>query len=79
MDDVSRQAFEEEKRRIASQKKAAQATMAASTSTGANADESSFVYLGGKITTDASTLLNADLPIDPNMPALEDASNTLTK
>ncbi|GJX40612.1 hypothetical protein Tco_0255602 [Tanacetum coccineum] len=76
MDDVSRQAFEEEKRRIASQKKATQATStnqlstdrpfvstdrsfvstdrsntpnvsAASTSTGANADESSFVYLGG--------------------------------
>ncbi|GJT24656.1 putative ribonuclease H-like domain-containing protein [Tanacetum coccineum] len=106
MDDVSRQAFEEEKRRIASQKKAAQATStnqlstdrpfvstdrsfvstdrsntpnvsAASTSTGANADESSFVYLGGKIPIDASTLPNADLPIDPNMPDLEDASDTL--
>ncbi|GJX48893.1 putative ribonuclease H-like domain-containing protein [Tanacetum coccineum] len=50
---------------------------AASTSTGANADESSFVYLGGKIPIDASTLPNADLPIDLNMPALEDASNTL--
>ncbi|GJV90590.1 putative ribonuclease H-like domain-containing protein [Tanacetum coccineum] len=99
MEDVSRQAFEEEKRRIASQKKAAQATStnqlstdrlfvstdrsntpnvsAASTSTGANADESSFVYLGGNIPIDASTLPNADLPIDPNMPALEDASDTL--
>ncbi|GJT22298.1 putative ribonuclease H-like domain-containing protein [Tanacetum coccineum] len=106
MDDVSRQAFEEEKRRIASQKKAAQATStnqlstdrpfvsidrsfvstdrsntpnvsAASTSTGANADESSFVYLRGKIPIDASTLPNADLPIDPNMPDLEDASDTL--
>ncbi|GJY43287.1 hypothetical protein Tco_0431500 [Tanacetum coccineum] len=50
---------------------------AASTSTCANADESSFVYLGGKIPIDASTLPNADLPIDPNMPALEDASDTL--
>ncbi|GJW89047.1 putative ribonuclease H-like domain-containing protein [Tanacetum coccineum] len=50
---------------------------AASTSTGANADESSFVYLGGKIPIDASTLPNADLPIDPNMPDLEDASDTL--
>ncbi|GJZ53585.1 putative ribonuclease H-like domain-containing protein [Tanacetum coccineum] len=87
---VSRQAFEEEKRRIASQKKAAQATStnqlstdrpfvstdrsfvstdrsntpnvsAASTSTGANADESSFVYLGGKIPIDASTLPMADI------------------
>ncbi|GJU69833.1 putative ribonuclease H-like domain-containing protein [Tanacetum coccineum] len=106
MDDVSRQAFEEEKRKIASQKKAAQATStntlstdrpsvstdrpfvstdrsntpyvsAASTPTGANAGESSFVYLGGKIPIDASTLPNADLPIDPNMPDLEDASDTL--
>ncbi|GKE50114.1 hypothetical protein Tco_1481372, partial [Tanacetum coccineum] len=49
----------------------------ASTSIGANADESSFVYLGGKIPIDASTLPNADLPIDPNMPDLEDASDTL--
>ncbi|GJT28347.1 ribonuclease H-like domain-containing protein [Tanacetum coccineum] len=106
MDDVSRQAFEEEMRKIASQKKAAQATntntlstdrlsvstnkpfvstdrsktpyvSATSTPTGANAGESSFVYLGGKIPIDASTLPNADLPIDPNMPNLEDASDTL--
>ncbi|GKA97487.1 putative ribonuclease H-like domain-containing protein, partial [Tanacetum coccineum] len=49
---------------------------AASTSIGANTDESS-VYLGGKIPIDASTLPNADLPIDPNMPDLEDASDTL--
>ncbi|GKE73860.1 putative ribonuclease H-like domain-containing protein [Tanacetum coccineum] len=77
MDDVSRQAFEEEKRRIASQRKAAQAIStnqlstdrpsvstdkpfvstdrsntpyisAASTLTGVNAGDSSFVYLGGK-------------------------------
>ncbi|GJW19340.1 hypothetical protein Tco_0026776, partial [Tanacetum coccineum] len=102
----SRQAFEEEKRRIASQKKAAQTTStnqlstdkpfvstdrpflstdrsitpnvsAASTPTGANAGESSFVYIGRKIPIDASTLSNADLPIDPNMPDLEDASDTL--
>ncbi|GJZ17301.1 putative ribonuclease H-like domain-containing protein [Tanacetum coccineum] len=103
MDDISRQAFEEEKRRIASQKKVAQATStnklstdrpsvstdrpfvstnrsnsAASTPTGANAGESSFVYLGGKIPIDASTLPNADLPIDPNMSELEDASDTLS-
>ncbi|GJX07778.1 ribonuclease H-like domain-containing protein [Tanacetum coccineum] len=99
MNDESRQAFEEEKRRIASQKKAAQATStnqlstyrpfvsidrsntsnvsAASTSTGANADESSFVYLGGKIPIIASTLPNADLPIDPNMPDLKDVTDTL--
>ncbi|GJW16665.1 putative ribonuclease H-like domain-containing protein [Tanacetum coccineum] len=82
MDDVSRQAFEEEKRRIASQKKDTDMSKtpyvsAASSSTGANAGESSFVYLGGKIPIDASTLPNADLPIDPNMPDLEDASDTL--
>ncbi|GKA47901.1 hypothetical protein Tco_0740859 [Tanacetum coccineum] len=84
LDDATRQAFEEEKRNIASQKRAAQATSfnklstgrssvstattpyvsAASTPTGANAGESSFVYLGGKIPIDASTLPNADLPID---------------
>ncbi|GJV90627.1 retrovirus-related pol polyprotein from transposon TNT 1-94 [Tanacetum coccineum] len=50
---------------------------AASTSTGANADESSFVYLGGKIPIDAYSLPNADLPIDPNMPDLEDVTDTL--
>ncbi|GJR11713.1 hypothetical protein Tco_0794365, partial [Tanacetum coccineum] len=49
----------------------------ASTSIGANVSESSFVYLGGKITIDASTLHNVDLPIDPNMHDLEDASDTL--
>ncbi|GJT99097.1 putative ribonuclease H-like domain-containing protein [Tanacetum coccineum] len=50
---------------------------AASTFTGENAGESSFVFLGGKIPIDASTLPNADLPIDPNMPDLEETSNTL--
>ncbi|GKG00580.1 hypothetical protein Tco_0302270 [Tanacetum coccineum] len=49
----------------------------ASTSTGANANESSFVNLGGKIPIDASTLPNADLPIDPNMHDLEDVTDTL--
>ncbi|GKF14083.1 putative ribonuclease H-like domain-containing protein, partial [Tanacetum coccineum] len=48
---------------------------AASTPTGANATESSFVYLGGQTPIDASTLPNADLPTDPNMPDLEDVSN----
>ncbi|GJU77146.1 retrovirus-related pol polyprotein from transposon TNT 1-94 [Tanacetum coccineum] len=97
IDDATRQAFEEEKKR------AAQATSinklntgrpsvstsnsplvstantpyasAASTPTGANTGGSSFVYLGGQIPIDASTLPNADLPIDPNMPDLEDDSN----
>ncbi|GJS22610.1 putative ribonuclease H-like domain-containing protein [Tanacetum coccineum] len=98
LDDATRQAFEEEKRNIASQKRAAQATSinklstgrssvstattlyvsAASTPTGANAGESSFVYLGGKLLIDASTPPNADLPIDPNMPDLEDDSDAFS-
>ncbi|GJR74935.1 putative ribonuclease H-like domain-containing protein [Tanacetum coccineum] len=98
LDDATRQAFEEEKRNIASQKRAAQATStnklstvrssvstattpyvsAASTPTGANAGESSFVYLGGKIPIDASTLPNADLPIDLNMPDLKDDSDAFS-
>ncbi|GKD99965.1 hypothetical protein Tco_1387949 [Tanacetum coccineum] len=48
---------------------------AASTHTGANTGVSSFVYLGGRIPIDASTLPNADLSIDPNMPDLEDDSD----
>ncbi|GKF59869.1 hypothetical protein Tco_0176655, partial [Tanacetum coccineum] len=79
LDEATRQAFEEEKRNIASQKKAAQVTStnilstvrssvstttmpyfsAASTPRGANAGESSFVYLRGKIPINASTLPNA--------------------
>ncbi|GJZ52722.1 ribonuclease H-like domain-containing protein [Tanacetum coccineum] len=98
LDDATRQAFEKEKRNIASQKRAAQTTSitkhstgrssisiaitsyvcAASTSIGANVGESSFVYLGGKIPIDASTLPNADLSIDPNMPDLEDDSDAFS-
>ncbi|GJS92308.1 putative ribonuclease H-like domain-containing protein [Tanacetum coccineum] len=77
LDDATRQAFEEEKRNIASQKRA-DWLYAASTPTGANASESSFVYLGGKIPIDASTLPNADLPIDPTMPDLEDDSDAFS-
>ncbi|GKC27742.1 putative ribonuclease H-like domain-containing protein [Tanacetum coccineum] len=56
IDDATRQAFEEEKKR------AAQATSINKLNT-------------GKIPIDASTLPNVDLPIDPNMPDLEDDSN----
>ncbi|GJT90994.1 putative ribonuclease H-like domain-containing protein [Tanacetum coccineum] len=51
----------------------------ASTPSGANAGESSFVYLGKKIPIGCIYFLptNVDLPIDPNMPDLEDASDTL--
>ncbi|GJZ13677.1 putative ribonuclease H-like domain-containing protein [Tanacetum coccineum] len=98
MDDATRYAFEEEKKNIASTKRAAQATSinklnigsqsfntantpyvsAASTPTGANTGESSFVYLGGQIPIDTSTLPNADLPTDPNMPDLEDDSDVFS-
>ncbi|GJT15138.1 putative ribonuclease H-like domain-containing protein [Tanacetum coccineum] len=98
LDDATRQAFEEEKRNIASQNRAAQATSinklstgrsyvstattpyvsVASTPTGANAGESSFVYIGGKIPIDASTLPNVDLPIDPSIPNLEDDSDAFS-
>ncbi|GKB43083.1 ribonuclease H-like domain-containing protein [Tanacetum coccineum] len=91
MDDATRQAFEEEKKNIASTKRAAQATSINKLNTGrqsvstantpyvsANTDESSFVYLGGQIPIDASTLPNADLPTDPNMPDLEDDSDVFS-
>ncbi|GKD30948.1 hypothetical protein Tco_1241726, partial [Tanacetum coccineum] len=48
---------------------------AASTPTSENTGGSSFIYLGGQIPIDAYTLPNVDLPIDPNMPDLEDDSN----
>ncbi|GKD14689.1 putative ribonuclease H-like domain-containing protein, partial [Tanacetum coccineum] len=51
---------------------------AASTPTGANTDESSFVYLGGQIPIDASTLPNDDLPTNLNMPDLEDNSDVFS-
>ncbi|GKA08691.1 putative ribonuclease H-like domain-containing protein, partial [Tanacetum coccineum] len=78
LDDATRQAFEEKKRNIASQKRASQTTSITKLSTSANAGESSFVYLGGKIPIDASTLPNADLPIDLNMPDLEDDSDAFS-
>ncbi|GJX38850.1 putative ribonuclease H-like domain-containing protein, partial [Tanacetum coccineum] len=46
-----------------------------STPTGANTGGSLFVYLEGRIPIDASTLPNADLPIDPNMSNLGDDSD----
>ncbi|GJS34897.1 reverse transcriptase domain-containing protein [Tanacetum coccineum] len=47
----------------------------ASTPTGTNTGGSSFVYLRGQKPINASTLPNADLPINTNMPDLEDDSN----
>ncbi|GJX99491.1 hypothetical protein Tco_0356510 [Tanacetum coccineum] len=65
LDDATRPAFEEEKRNIASQKRTAQATSTNKLST-------------EKIPIDASTLPNADLPIDPNMPDLENDSDAFS-
>ncbi|GJV88815.1 putative ribonuclease H-like domain-containing protein [Tanacetum coccineum] len=90
MNDISRQAFEEEKRRIAFQKKATQATSTNKLSTDRPSVSTDRPFVStdrlsvstdrpyvSKIPIDASTLPNADLTIDPNMPSLEDASNTL--
>ncbi|GKG08774.1 hypothetical protein Tco_0334606, partial [Tanacetum coccineum] len=85
VDDATRKAFEEAKRdatktnsinklntgRSCVSPANTPSVRTASTPTGANVSESSFVYLRGKIPIDASTLPNADLPIDPNMPDLE--------
>ncbi|GJZ63703.1 hypothetical protein Tco_0620124 [Tanacetum coccineum] len=71
LDDATRQAFEEEKRNIASQKRAAQTTSITKLSTGR-----SYCFKNNKY--DASTLPNADLPIDPNMPDLEDDSDAFS-
>ncbi|GKF81201.1 hypothetical protein Tco_0239803, partial [Tanacetum coccineum] len=65
LDDATRQAFKEEKRNIASQNRATQTTSITKLST-------------GKIPIDASTLPNADLPIDPNVPDLEDDSDAFS-
>ncbi|GJZ04875.1 putative ribonuclease H-like domain-containing protein [Tanacetum coccineum] len=97
INNATRQAFEEEKKRatqatsinklnigrpsVSTSNSALVSTAntpyasATSTPTGVNTNKSSFVYLGGQIPIDASTLPNADLPIDPNMPNLEDDSN----
>ncbi|GJS01867.1 putative ribonuclease H-like domain-containing protein [Tanacetum coccineum] len=70
MDDAIRQAFEEEKRNIASQKRAASQLKLQ-----CKCWCFIIVYLGGKISIDASTLPNADLPIDLTKPDLKDDSN----
>ncbi|GKA25579.1 retrovirus-related pol polyprotein from transposon TNT 1-94 [Tanacetum coccineum] len=75
MNDVSRQAFEVQKRRIASQKKAAQATMLLVTPTDANVGDQHLSPW--EINTyDAIYSPNADLPIDQIVPPWKDASDT---
>ncbi|GJR44846.1 putative ribonuclease H-like domain-containing protein [Tanacetum coccineum] len=67
INDATRQAFEEEKR--------GQLRLPVLTNLILVGHLSSFVYLGGQTPIYASTLPNVDLPIDPNMPDLEDDSN----
>ncbi|GJU60660.1 putative ribonuclease H-like domain-containing protein [Tanacetum coccineum] len=89
INDATRQAFEEEKKRATqatSINKLNTGRPSVSTSNsplvstantpyaGANTGGSSFVYLGEQIPIDAYTLPNVDLPIDPNIPDLEDDS-----
>ncbi|GKB14232.1 retrovirus-related pol polyprotein from transposon TNT 1-94 [Tanacetum coccineum] len=73
IDDATRQAFEEEKKR------ATQATNIYKLNTVPLLVKYWWIFichiLRGTIPIDASTLPNTDLPIDPNMPDLEDNSN----
>ncbi|GJU79151.1 ribonuclease H-like domain-containing protein [Tanacetum coccineum] len=69
IDDATRQAFEEEKKR------ATQATSINKLNTGRPSISASNSPLVRQIPIDESTLPNADLPIDPNMHDLEDDSN----
>ncbi|GKD94612.1 putative ribonuclease H-like domain-containing protein, partial [Tanacetum coccineum] len=82
-DITAEQALKDDFERMVAQEMAAQAIDGATKEAfiqekrkSANAGESSFVYLGGQIPIDASTLPNADLPTNPNMPDLEDVSNS---
>ncbi|GJY44486.1 ribonuclease H-like domain-containing protein [Tanacetum coccineum] len=79
MYDATRQAFEEEKRKIL-QKRALRLKTSINKLNNweaicANDGESLFIYLGEQIHIDASALLNVDLPTDPKMPDLEDDSD----
>ncbi|GJW27304.1 ribonuclease H-like domain-containing protein [Tanacetum coccineum] len=76
LDDATRQAFEEEKRNITSQKRAAQATSINKLSTGrSSVSTATTPYVS---TASTPTGANADLPIDPNMPDLEDDSDAFS-
>ncbi|GKD75200.1 putative ribonuclease H-like domain-containing protein [Tanacetum coccineum] len=76
MDDATRQASEEEKRNIASQKRAAQATSINKLSTGrSSVSTATTPYVS---TASTPTGANADLPIDPNMPDLENDSDAFS-
>ncbi|GJS00283.1 putative ribonuclease H-like domain-containing protein [Tanacetum coccineum] len=76
LDDATRKNFEEEKRNIASQKRAAQATSINKLSTGrSSVSTATTPYVS---TASTPTCANADLPIDLNMPDLEDDSDAFS-
>ncbi|GKC15589.1 putative ribonuclease H-like domain-containing protein [Tanacetum coccineum] len=92
VDDATRKAFEEAKRNAAKATSINKlntgrpfvspantpSVNAANTLIGATTSETTIVHLGGQIPIDASTLPNADLPIDPNMSELEDDTDVIT-
>ncbi|GJW48182.1 putative reverse transcriptase domain-containing protein [Tanacetum coccineum] len=89
---VDRQAFEEAKRNAANATSINKlntgrpfvspantpSVNAANTILGANPSGTTIVHLCVQIPIDASTFPNADLPIDPNMPELEDDTDVIT-
>ncbi|GJX61799.1 putative ribonuclease H-like domain-containing protein [Tanacetum coccineum] len=78
LDDATRQASEEEKRNIASQKRATQTTSFNKLSTVRSSVSTATTPYVRKIPIDVSTLPNADLPIDPTMHDLEDDSDAFS-
>ncbi|GJW90774.1 putative ribonuclease H-like domain-containing protein [Tanacetum coccineum] len=68
VDDATRQAFEDEKRKNASTKKVAQATSTNTLSTGRPSVSTANIVSAASTPTSANT----DLPTDPKMPGLED-------
>ncbi|GJU17931.1 putative ribonuclease H-like domain-containing protein [Tanacetum coccineum] len=76
LDDATKQAFDKEKRNIASQKRVTQATSINKLSTGrSSVSTATTLYVS---TATIPTGANADLPIDLNMPDLEDDSDVFS-
>ncbi|GJU88630.1 putative ribonuclease H-like domain-containing protein [Tanacetum coccineum] len=78
MTEDEKQASEEEKRNIASQKRATQTTSFNKLSTVRSSVSTATTPYVRKIPIDVSTLPNADLPIDPTMHDLEDDSDAFS-
>ncbi|GKC93510.1 putative ribonuclease H-like domain-containing protein, partial [Tanacetum coccineum] len=92
VDDATRKAFEEAKRNATKATSINKlntgrtfvspantpSVSTANTLIGATSGGTTIVHLGGQIPIDASTLHNADLPIDSNMPELKDDTDVIT-